>query len=129
MFCFALKVELALLFLIFIYLQFFVIISSLGYIRFFQYHVSGLFHSTPAKAEMPAVTRLSLSPVIASNIPNERYRLPIVSSRYLHNCSDLQVSRTFPKCFYKVLSSPSSCKLPCISKTGMYGSQGFLEID
>ena len=61
------------------------IISSLGYISFFYYYVSGrrsLIHSTPAKAEMAAVTRLSLSPVIASNVRNERYPLPY-SQQYI----------------------------------------------
>ena len=85
MVCFALKVELALLFLCFIYLQVLVIISILGYISFFDYHVSGrrsLIHSTPAKAEMAAVTRLSLSPVVASNVPNERYPFPY-SQQYI----------------------------------------------
>ena len=39
--CFALRVVSALPFLCFIYLQMLMIISSLGYINFFQYHVSG----------------------------------------------------------------------------------------
>ena len=42
-----------------------------------------LIHSTPAKAEMAAVTRLSLSPVVARNVANERYPLPY-SQQYIH---------------------------------------------